>query len=68
MPFLPSRIFAQIYSSVQGQMAYYGDQNSGIVVAATESSGEWSEHVDDQGYTYYYSSVKGESQYEYPYS
>ncbi|CAM9895447.1 unnamed protein product, partial [Scytosiphon promiscuus] len=45
----------------------YVDAGSGAMVTAQGSAGEWSEHVDDDGNTYFYSSVTGESQYEPPY-
>lgn len=44
----------------------YVEPGSGALVTAQGSAGEWSEHVDDEGRTYYYSSVTGESQYEPP--
>lgn len=51
----------------QGELAYAADVNAGAMVAADGSSTEWSEHLDDEGYTYYYSSLTEESQYECPY-
>lgn len=43
------------------------EPESGALVAAQGSAGEWSEHADDDGHTYYYSTLTGESQYESPY-
>ncbi|CAN0455787.1 unnamed protein product, partial [Laminaria digitata] len=39
---------------------------SGALALTDSSGGEWSEHLDDEGRTYYYSAVTGESQYEIP--
>jgi hypothetical protein len=51
--------------------SYYGYSNTALAIqndGSNDSSvSEWSEHQDDAGYTYYYSSVTGVSTYDRPY-
>eukprot|EP00903_Cladosiphon_okamuranus_P016579 g15293.t1 len=50
----------QAWDTAQQAESDYLEPDSGALVAAQGSTGEWSEHVDDHGNTYYYSSLTGE--------
>jgi hypothetical protein len=47
--------------------SYYGYSNPALAVQDSSVATEWSEHQDNAGYTYYYSSVTGVSTYDRPY-